>query len=199
MKIVLEFENISDFFSQLPRFAALMNFSGQFANITKKPKDGTEPILEEPDLPAIEYPDEGVTRVHGTKTETAEQAGKKIEAAYDAAAANEVAAGPAKVDDAEAPDAPQEAPQKPTKGGKGKKPTKAAAPEDDSAEAPSEAPGGEVKDTDVRAVLNRLIKAGKRNEVKAILKSFGAENFSKLTANQYPAVLAKAKEALGDD
>lgn len=199
MKIVLEFENISDFFSQLPRFAALMNFSGQFANITKKPKDGTDPVLEEPDLPVIEYPGEGVTRVHGTKTETAEQAGKKIEAAYDAAAANEVAAGPAKADDAEAPEAAGEAPQKPAKGGKGKKPTKPADVEDAPAEAPSEAPGGEVKDADVRKALNRLIKAGKRDEVKAILKSFGADNFSKLTANQYPEVLKKAKEALGDD
>ena len=71
MKIVLEFDNIESFFSQLPRFASLMNFSGQFANITQKPKTATEPTLDEPDLPVIERPEPGVTRVHGTKTETA--------------------------------------------------------------------------------------------------------------------------------
>ena len=202
MKIVLEFENISDFFTQLPRFATLMNFSGQFANITKKPKSDSEPTLEEPDLPVIEHPEEGVTRVHGTKTETAEQAGKKIEAAYDAAEATEVAAPkPAKepTDEAEAPEAAEDAPKKAAKPGKAGKSKKAPAPEDDPAEAPQDAPEGEVKDADVRKALNALIKAGKRDEVKAILKSFGAENFSKLTANQYPAVLKKAKEALGDD
>ena len=74
MKIVLEFDNIESFFSQLPRFASLMNFSGQFANITQKPKTATEPTLDEPDLPVIERPEPGVTRVHGTKTETAEEA-----------------------------------------------------------------------------------------------------------------------------
>ena len=79
------------------------------------------------------------------------------------------------------------------------RPQVAPAPEDGPAEAPQDAPKGEVKDADVRKALNALIKAGKRDEVKAILKSFGAENFSKLTANQYPAVLKKAKEALGDD
>ena len=59
--------------------------------------------------------------------------------------------------------------------------------------------GGEVKDADVRKALNGLIKAGKRDAVKAILKSFGADNFSKLKPADYAAVLETAKEAGADD
>jgi len=59
--------------------------------------------------------------------------------------------------------------------------------------------GGEVKDADVRKALNGLIKAGKRDAVKAILKSFSADNFSKLKPADYAAVLEKAKEAGTDD
>lgn len=102
----------------------------------------------------------------------------------------------------EAGKAPAQAPEealaqttaKGQRGGKGKKP----APAEDAGKATRDAPD-DVKDTDVRKALNRLIKAGKRDEVKAILKAFGAENFSKLKPDQYPAVLKKAKEAMGDD
>lgn len=201
MKITLEFENISDFFSQLPRFAALMNFSGQFANITQKQKTDTEAHLEAPDLPVIEHPETGVTRVHGTKTETAEQAGRKIEAAYDAAEATEAAApweAKEPADEAEAPETPEEATKKATRAGKGK-PKQAQTPADSPAEAPQNAPEGKVKDADVRKVLNELIKAGKRDAVKAILGEFGAANFSKLKPGDYAAVVKKAKEALGDE
>ena len=202
MKIVLEFDNIESFFSQLPRFASLMNFSGQFANITQKPKTATEPTLDEPDLPVIERPEPGVTRVHGTKTETAEEAGKKIETAYDAAAAAEVAAGPAKpeeqAEEAEAPEELTEAPPKAQRGGKGKKSTEKPTPAEEPAQAPPEA-AQEVKDTDVRKVMNKLIKAGKRDTVKTILSSFGAANFTALKPKDYAAVLKKAKEALEDE
>lgn len=205
MKITLEFDNIESFFSQLPRFAALMNFSGQFANITQKPKKSTEPDLEEPDLPVIEHPAPGVTRVHGTKSETAEEAGKKIEAAYDAAEAAEVAAGPAKsepaqeqAEDSEEPEAAPEAPPKPQRGGKGKKPTEKPTPAEEPAQAPPEA-AQEVKDADVRKAMNKLIKAGKRDVVKSILKEYGAENFTGLKPKDYAAVLSKAKEALKDE
>lgn len=205
MKIVLEFDNIESFFSQLPRFAALMNFSGQFANITQKPKKNTDPNLEEPDLPVIEYPENGATRVHGTKTQTAEQAGKKIEAAYDAAAAAELAAGPAKDDEpeeAEEPEKALEASPKPQRGTKGKKSTEKAPPPEEPSEGPQEpandAPA-DVKDTDVRKALNKLIKSGKRDAVREILEGFGAENFSKLKPVDYAAVLKKAKEALDND
>ena len=76
-----------------------------------------------------------------------------------------------------------------------------AAPTVEGKETPAkpEATGGEVKDADVRKALNGLIKAGKRDAVKAILKSFGADNFSKLKPADYAAVLEKTKEAGADD
>lgn len=191
MKVILEFENIGDFFTQLPRFASLMNFSGQFANITQRPKAETEQVLGETELPAVDVA-EGVTRVGGTKAETATEAGKKIEAAYDAAEAAEAAA-PLPSEDP--PEAPRKA-AKPGKAGKPKKPAEAAdGPTEAAPEAP-EAPAARVTDADVRKALNALIKAGKRDDVKAILKGFGAGNFSQLDAGQYPEVLKKAEEAL---
>lgn len=190
MKVILEFENIGDFFTQLPRFASLMNFSGQFANITQRPKAETETALGETELPVVDVA-EGVTRVGGTKAETATEAGKKIEAAYDAAEAAEAAAPWSE-------DAP-EAPRKGAKTGKASKPKKPAETADGPTEAAPDAPetpAARVTDADVRKALNALIKAGKRDDVKAILKGFGAGNFSQLDAGQYPEVLKKAEEAL---
>ncbi len=190
MKVILEFENIGDFFTQLPRFASLMNFSGQFANITQRPKAETEPTLGETELPVVDVA-EGVTRVGGTKAETAAEAGKKIEAAYDAAEAAEAAA-PWSEDASEAP----RKGAKPGKASKPKKPAEAADGPAEAAQDAPEAPAARVTDADVRKALNALIKAGKRDDVKAILKGFGAGNFSQLDAGQYPEVLKKAEEAL---
>ena len=66
------------------------------------------------------------------------------------------------------------------------------------ADRPSEAPklaSDEVKETDVRAAFAKLIKAGRRDEVKKILDGFGAANLPELNAEHYAAALAAAEEA----
>lgn len=61
------------------------------------------------------------------------------------------------------------------------------------AEEADEPPFDVVSATEVRAALNELMKASRRDAVKAILSSFGADNFSGLKAADYGATLDKAK------
>lgn len=167
MKINLEFENARDMFEQLPRFAALISFSGQFASFTEKQGEASTKVqLNAPDLPIIEQPAPEQKTVHPTNSMTAEEAGQRIEKAYDVAEAVNALSEPA----------PEKA-----------EPTPETKPE----EKP-------VKDVDVRAALNQLIKAGKRDKVKEILSSFKADNFSGLNPDDYWLVLAMAQEALND-
>lgn len=90
-------------------------------------------------------------------------------------------------------DDPEDAPE-PVKKPKGKKkaaPEPTEAPEEAEESQPTEnttPPEKAVQkatDADVRAALNALIKKGRRDAVKKILKSFGAANFSGLSADHY--------------
>lgn len=196
MKITLEFTNIENFFSELPRFAALMNFSGQFASFDHVKKSELVSNLEEPVLPEAFRSETGGTRVAGTpeqlqKTEAPDKVAKETTDMLEqrkAAAAEKKAAKKAAAAAQEAKNEPEEAK------------AKNSAPEEEKpAQKPTASSSGAVKDTDVRKMLNKLIKSGHRDEVKAILAEFGAANFSALDEKDFAAVIEKAKGVLGND
>lgn len=196
MKITLEFTNIENFFSELPRFAALMNFSGQFASLDHVKKSELVSSLEEPVLPEAFRGETGGTRVTGTpeqlqKTEAPDKVAKETTDMLEqrkAAAAEKKAAKKAAAAAQEAKNEPEEAK------------AKNSAPEEEKpVQKPAAAASGAVKDTDVRKMLNKLIKSGHRDDVKQILAEFGAANFSALDEKDFAAVIEKAKEVLGHD
>ena len=175
MEITLKFNDIEEFFHQLPRFGALMNFSGQFVNIQKSPDDKPNVTLGDTELPEIEHPGPGVTRVHATASAPAVETGKKVEAALNAARAV--------ADTGYAPEpelaAPEPEPPEP----------ELAAPEPEEPPATAE---------DIRTLLGSLILAGRRDDVKTILRSFGTEKLSDLKPEHYTACAKKIKEVLGN-
>ena len=62
---------------------------------------------------------------------------------------------------------------------------------------PAEAPAKDApKDTDVRKALSLLMKSGRKDDVKKILGSFGASNFSGLKPEDFQAVIDKANAIL---
>lgn len=196
MKITLEFTNIENFFSELPRFAALMNFSGQFASFDHVKKSELVSNLEEPVLPEAFRGETGGTRVAGTteqlqKTEAPDKVAKETTDMLEqrkAAAAEKKAAKKAAAAAQEAKNEPEEAK------------AKNSAPEEEKpAQKPTAPSSGAVKDTDVRKMLNKLIKSGHRDDVKQILAEFGAANFSALDEKDFAAVIEKAKEVLSHD
>ena len=196
MKITLEFTNIENFFSELPRFAALMNFSGQFASFDHVKKSELVSSLEEPVLPEAFRGETGGTRVAGTpeqlqKTEAPDKVAKETTDMLEkrkAAAAEKKAAKKAAAATQEAQNAPEE-----------DKVADSTPKAEKPAQKPAAAASGAVKDTDVRKILNKLIKSGHRDEVKAILAEFGAANFSALDEKDFAAVIEKAKEVLSHD
>lgn len=174
MKITLEFDSPKEYFEQLPRFAALMNFSGQFADFKAKPQGEAETQIEDPDLPRIERtPDKLTVHAGSVKGKTKEEVGDLINKAYDTAEA---------IGATTEPEQQKTAPEQ-------------AKPEQDGA---SKANKPKAKDVDVRKALNELIKSGKRDKVKEILGSFGAEKFTELKPECYDDILATIKEALKD-
>lgn len=185
MKINLEFNNTEEFFDQLPKFAALINFSGQFANITKGPKLDVEMRLDAPNLPEIDHlPDR--KRVNASDTVNGKAAAEAVEKAFAEAEAMG-AAKPSKVkpeDRIKPSDEPE------------------AEAEQDAEQEPTPAPGAKPATVDaptVRKALNELIKAGKREKIKKILGKYGAERFTELAAEHYAEVLEKVAETLGKD
>lgn len=173
MKITLEFDSPKEYFEQLPRFAALMNFSGQFADFKAKPQGEADTQIEDPDLPRIERaPDKLTVHAGSVKGKTKEEVGDLINKAYDTAEAIGATTQPEQ--------------QK-------------AVPEQSEPLKQEEAPKVDkpkAKDVDVRKALNELIKSGKRDKVKEILGSFGAEKFTELKPECYDDILAKIKEEL---
>lgn len=195
MKITLEFDNIEKFFQELPRFAALMNLSGQFATFEHIKKSDMVSKLGEPRLPDCRK-EEDYTAFTGTQEQLdnmkpaqdiVDATNKMLDQRKEKAKTEKVAKKTAeKAQEAQEPPKEEQADN--------------STPE---AEKPAQKPtanaSGAVKDTDVRKMLNKLIKGGHREEVKTILSQFGAENFSGLDEKDYAAVVEKAKEVLGDD
>lgn len=176
MKITLEFDSPKEYFEQLPRFAALMNFSGQFADFKAKPQGDADAQIEDPDLPRIERtPDKLTVHTDSVKGKTKEEVGDLINKAYDTAEAMGATAQP------------EQQKAEPTQN--------AAPPKQEDAQKPDKPA---VKDTDVRKALSLLIKSGKRDKVKEILESYGAESFTALKPEHYGEVLDKVNEVLGN-
>lgn len=179
MKITLEFNNIEEFYKDLPKFAALTEFSGQFANFSHIKKADTVAKLEDPDLPEVIEKD-------GEKfvKQTAEQK-KKVDAAAAVADA---------VKDAEKTKK-KEPVADPLAGNMN--PPEEAAPEEP--EKKPEAPKQEATPdiTEVRKTLHAVIKAGHRDEVKDLLAKLGAKNVTSLDRGKYTEFIAEAKKIGG--
>lgn len=190
MKITLEFTDIEKFFTELPRFAALMNFSGEFASFDHVKKSELLSCLKEPDLPEVLRNDDGSSRVRGTQEqldkvneagEIADKTVEMVEKKKKAAKAQKTPATPSQ----EAAQTSEEAQTVNT--------TPEAAK---AAQAATESPDGGVKDTDVRKVFNKLMKSGHRDDVKKIFKHFGASNFSGLDKKDFAAAIEMANKVL---
>lgn len=69
-------------------------------------------------------------------------------------------------------------------------------PEVKAEESPAVEESGEVQYTleDVRAALGALQKAGKKEQVKELLQSFGAAKLPEVDPADYPALMQKAGE-----
>lgn len=187
MKINLEFENADKFFSELPKFAALIGIANEFASFTYVKKGDTSPVLNPVDVKVYRDAD-NVVHISGASKEATDEAHDKIAKALDNGVAFVKGQQSSDEKPAESTDKASE------KAEAVNSPAEEEKTETDPTETPQEA-SGEVKDTDVRAALNKLIKGGKRDKVSEILKEFGAKNFSGLKAKDYAAVVEKAKEA----
>ncbi|MEE8886227.1 MAG: hypothetical protein SOI56_06640 [Eubacteriales bacterium] len=193
MKITLEFENAEKFFKELPKFAALINFSGEFASFSHVKKSDLIAMLQDPDLPKIVERD-GQKYVRYT-----DEQGEKLMKASEEAKAIETKAGVAdkKEEVSEAmnpPEAPAEKPAEATE-----KPEEAKADgSPDKEEKPAEEPAekkDEVSEVDARARLNQLVKATRYNaSVKLIFKHFGAKVFGDLKPEHYAEAVKMADQ-----
>lgn len=159
MKITLEFENAEKFVTELPRFAELMGFAGQFASFTHVSKPSTEPVLDAPDLPNVEKTNDA-RKVTGTPEQL-----EKISSAIKKEKTKEAPTSEAKP--------AQKAPEK-------KQPDKSEDKEEKHVSGSANAATPALKETDVRKKCNALIQTGHRDDLKALLRGFEAENFSAL-------------------
>lgn len=181
MKITLEFNDVEKFFVELPRFAALMSMAGEFASFDKIKAQGLEALLQEADLPEISKSADGAKLATGSP-ESVEKLKEAQSAAIDAVNAMTKDGRAEQPEQAEEPPF-EEDPKKSTP--KNKKP----------AEGQTEA----VRDTDVRKMLNKLIKSGHRDDVKSLLAEFGAANFSKLNEKYFAEVMKRGQKILEGD
>lgn len=180
MKITLEFSNTEEFYRDLPKFAALTGFSGQFANFSHVKKGDTVAKLEDPDLPEVIKKD-------GTKyvRQTPDQK-EKLEAA-------------AAVSDA------VKAAEKVKKGHHGAtdplagnmNPPEETAPEDPKKKPEPKKEKSTPDITEVRKTLHAVIKAGHRDEVKDLLAKLGAANVTSLDPGKYTEFIEEAKKIGG--
>lgn len=151
MKITLEFKNEEDFFKSLPRFASLIGFAGQFATFKHAKGSDEVPVLEDPKLPEAVKTSAGV-EVTATPDDMA-----KVKAA-DAVRQAVNKAEEAKAEETSAPK--KEAPQT------AKEPAQT-----------KEKQGAEITKEQVKKSLTWLARAGHKDDVREILKHFGARNF----------------------
>lgn len=179
MKITLEFSNTEEFYRDLPKFAALTGFSGQFANFSHVKKGDTVAKLEDPDLPEV------VER-GGTKyvRQTPDQK-EKLEAAAAVSDAVKAAEKTKKKEPVTDPLAGNmNPPEKATPAEPEKKP-----------EAPKQEATPDI--TEVRKTLHAVIKAGHRDEVKDLLAKLGAANVTSLDPGKYTEFIEEAKKIGG--
>lgn len=174
MKISIEFENAEKFFTELPKFAALIGFYGEFANFTHVKRSDLIANLEDPDLPKILEGEDGSRILRGAE----EQIGKVRKAAKPTPKREE-------------PEPPEAAPGEATAAadkGRGGEAENPKAEKETASEPPKTAPDI----TEVRQVLHTVIKAGHKDEVKALLSKLGAQNVTGLDPARYEEFIAEA-------
>ena len=171
MRINLEFNDAREFFDELPKFAALINYAALFANF--KPKNDTDTQVDLTDKPVVEKAGDKITvRVSSVKDKTPEEVRDSFEqalSAVDVVHATDIVEEPKRTDsdDAEAP----------------------AEPKPEAAPEP-------VKIENVRSALGEVLNSKYRDKAKEILSSYGAKNLSGLDPKYYGEVIDKAKAVL---
>ena len=189
MKISLEFENAEKFFMELPKFAALIGFSGQFADFEHVKKPDTTSQLRTPELPKISVNADGSHTLTGTDS----QIGKVAKAA--------VEAGLARTGTEKVPESPQNT-QNAVTGESSADTVKASAARTEVADVipkPVDPPKDNPDIAAVRRVLHAKIKAGHKDEMKALLSRLGAENVSSLNPDKFAEFIVEANKIGGDD
>lgn len=190
MKITLEFTDAERFMKELPQFAKVIGFASQFVQFSRTgKKDGDIDI--QADVPDVVIGPGGEPLVKAGDADRVIEAAKKVGAYVEKA--------------------PDKAPEKPPKETADKVSTETAkAPENAKPEAPADkekpaetAPKPvEADPVDIaacRKVLHAKIKAGFRDEMKALLAKLGAENVSTLDPEKYAEFVAEANKIGGDD
>lgn len=181
MKVSIEFESAERFFKELPVFAAAVGVAREVTSFAD---------LSEPDP---------VARIGKAMDWAAAlgAVGKVTLPADPKAAPPDPKTAPA--DPGSAPEPPTEAAESTAEApesspaGKSTPETEKPRPDDDSGldgGTPAPAPAAAA---DVRAAMNKLIKSGQREAVSALLKEYGAKNFSGLKETDYAAVIEKAR------
>ena len=189
MKITLEFTDAEWFMKELPQFAKVIGFASQFVQFSRTgKKDGDIDI--QADIPDL------VNGPNGERLALTNDADRVIKAAKKVGAYVENA--PEK-----APEKPQDAPKETAD----KVSTETAkAPENAKPEAsagaekmPKPVEADAVDIAACRKVLHAKIKAGYRDEVKALLAKLGAENVSTLAPEKYSEFVSEANKIGGGD
>lgn len=188
MKITLEFTDAERFMKELPQFAKVIGFASQFVQFSRTgKKDGDIDI--QADVPDVVIGPGGEHLVKAGDADRVIEAAKKV-GAY----------------------VPEKAPEKPPKETADKVSTETAkAPENAKPEAsadkekpaeimpkPVEADAVSVDIAACRKVLHAKIKAGFRDEMKALLAKLGAENVSTLAPEKYSEFVSEADKIGGD-
>lgn len=189
MKITLEFTDAERFMKELPQFAKVIGFASQFVQFSRTgKKDGDIDI--QADVPDVVIGPGGEHLVKAGDADRVIKAAKKVGAYVENA--------PEK-----APEKPQDAPKETAD----KVSTETAkAPENAKSEAsagnekmPKPIEADAVDIAACRKVLHAKIKAGFRDEMKALLAKLGAENVSTLDPDKYAEFVAEANKIGGDD
>ncbi len=187
MKISLEFENAEKFFKELPKFAALIGFSGEFADFSHVKKSDLVSLLEKPDLPEIVSNKDGVRTIKGTPDQIS-----KVSTAGDVSAAVKKADAAAKRNEpkdelAEAMNPPEEAPEEATEAAE-QAPTaetdKSKAKEEKPAEKAQMAPEKKLSAADLKLFAAGRARAGHRAQLKDLLAQYGEKSVTDLTQHQ---------------
>lgn len=188
MKITLEFTDAERFMKELPQFAKVIGFASQFVQFSRTgKKDGDIDI--QADVPDVVIGPGGEHLVKAGDADRVIKAAKKVGAYVENA--------PEK-----APEKPQDAPKETAD----KVSTETAkAPENAKSEAsagnekmPKPIEADAVDIAACRKVLHAKIKAGFRDEMKALLAKLGAENVSTLAPEKYSEFVSEADKIGGD-
>ena len=190
MKITLEFTDAERFMKELPQFAKVIGFASQFVQFSRTgKKDGDIDIDIQADVPDVVIGPGGEHLVKAGDADRVIEAAKKVGAYVENA--------PEK-----APEKPQDAPKETadkvsTETAKAPENAKSEAPADkEKTPKPIEADAVDI--AACRKVLHAKIKAGYRDEMKALLAKLGAENVSTLAPEKYSEFVSEANKIGGD-